>query len=83
MLNCSIYFKPYGLPVENPNQAVNYNGYYSYQNYEYLVFKEDYCIDDYMQNSQTEIDKVDFYCNNKIRNVKVSNEMKAIVDAKS
>ena len=24
MLNCSIYFKPYGLPVENPNQPVNY-----------------------------------------------------------
>ena len=82
MLNCSIYFKPYGLPVENPNQSVNYHGYYSYPNYEYLVFKEHYCIDDYIQNSQMELDKEDLYYNNKIRNVKVSNEMKAIVDAR-
>jgi hypothetical protein len=29
-----------------------------------------------------EIDKDDLYYNNKIRNVKVSNEMKAIVDAR-
>jgi len=27
MLNSDVYFKPYGLPVENPNEPIYYYGY--------------------------------------------------------
>ena len=40
MLNSNVYFRPYSLPVENPNNNIDYHGYSSKQTYEYLVFKE-------------------------------------------
>ena len=52
MLSSDVYFKPYGLPEENPD----YFGYRTCSRYEYLEFNEDYCIDDYILCSQIEID---------------------------
>ena len=48
MLNSNVYFRPYSLPVENPNESIYLYGYNSKPTYEYLVFKEYYCIDDYI-----------------------------------
>ena len=48
MLNSNVYFKPYSLPIENPNESTYHAGFYSKPNYEYLIFNEFYCIDDYV-----------------------------------
>jgi hypothetical protein len=55
MLSSNVYFRPYSLPIENPNDIHNIGGYKYNDKYEYLVFKEYYCIDDYILTSNMDL----------------------------